>query len=78
MLFLSLNCCSLTIKVADKPPLVYCLGWSAATLFVCAVMFSKQQGDPLRKIKKGLTHCAIKPFRCLVAGIGFEPMTFGL
>ena len=29
-------------------------------------------------LKKGLTRCAIKPFRCLVAGIGFEPMTFGL
>ena len=30
------------------------------------------------EIKKGLTHSAIKPFRYLVAGIGFEPMTFGL
>jgi hypothetical protein len=30
------------------------------------------------KKKKGLKQKCIKPFRYLVAGIGFEPMTFGL
>jgi len=70
--------CSLTIKVADKPPLGAMLGVVCCHALCAGSCVLKKAGQSIAKIKKGLTHSAIKPFRCLVAGIGFEPMTFGL